>query len=293
VTSFTVAWGNNPDQLGLQAGPEIERTGPLTFCVSPQGELYVADTIHRAIKRWQADGTFGGTVAQDVRPTAMAFDSEGRLLLLTGRQVTVATQGGQPVMEMTLPAALDILEGYGQDVFEENGAVCVNNPDDVVYCFPLDDPRPTTASRVMLGRRGQNGKRVFVRKDSAELYAHELPAEAAAAPAQAARSLQKGWRLADLGQLTRATGATIGGVVYKGFVPERNAHFFETEAVAGNKVRLLLRTVSSGGKSTARELPNDYYTTVYRKIEVLPDGSAWQMLTSPSGVQFIHWSVTE
>ena len=39
------------------------------------------------------------------------------------------------------------------------------------------------------------------------------------------------------------------------------------------------------------ELPNDYFTTVYRKFDVRPDGTVWQMRTTPDGVAFTRLEV--
>ena len=36
---------------------------------------------------------------------------------------------------------------------------------------------------------------------------------------------------------------------------------------------------------------NDYFTTVYRKFDVRPDGTVWQMRTTPDGVAFTRLEV--
>ena len=43
----------------------------------------------------------------------------------------------------------------------------------------------------------------------------------------------------------------------------------------------------SGELLEAFSLPNDYFTTVYKKTEIAPDGSVFQMLTTPEGVRIL------
>jgi hypothetical protein len=40
-----------------------------------------------------------------------------------------------------------------------------------------------------------------------------------------------------------------------------------------------------------QEIPNHYYTTVYKKTELAQDGSVYQMLTTPAGVEIWQWQL--
>ncbi len=293
LTSFTVPWGDAPDQLGLVKGPEIEPLGPLTFAVSPQDEIFVADTVHHVIKRYRNDGTFAGVVAENLRPTAMTFDSQGRLLLLWAAHVFILTEGGGILAEINLPQNLDIVEGYGQDILEEEGFIAVNNPDELTYLFRADEPSPTTATRILLGRQGTGGKRLLVTSVRGRVGAYELPVERALPKELSTTTKLESYRLADFTEMSRRAAAWQGGVLYKGWLSSRRSHVFETDAVQGSQIRLWLRVVASDGRVISRELPNDYLTTVYKKTELRPDGSAWQMLTTPAGVRFIRWRLPE
>jgi hypothetical protein len=58
---------------------------------------------------------------------------------------------------------------------------------------------------------------------------------------------------------------------------------WEVEEIAPSAVHLFVRRGSSGAAKT--EIPNSYFTTIYKKFEVR-DGVIHQMLTSPAGVEF-------
>jgi hypothetical protein len=57
---------------------------------------------------------------------------------------------------------------------------------------------------------------------------------------------------------------------------------WETEQVAPQTVRLF---AGAGDGAATVELPNSYFTTIYKKFEVR-DGQVYQMLTTPAGVEF-------
>ena len=57
-----------------------------------------------------------------------------------------------------------------------------------------------------------------------------------------------------------------------------------------NYAHLEIRTYSSSGELLdSLELPNLYYTTIYRKTWLRLDGAIVQMLTEPDGVSYTVW----
>lgn len=290
LSSFLIPWGERPNELGLVEGPEIERVGPLTFAVAPQGEIYVADTVHRQIKRWQSDGTYGGVVLNDVRPNAMNFDERGLLLLLTGRHVQIFTQSGQLLHELTLPPEVPLVEGYAQEVWMENERVCVNDPDETVYCFDTSQTVPTTASQILLGRRVDSTNRILVHRQLGDVRAVKLAAATAGATREALTK-QLSATFFDAKAFRRRSDSAQGALLFRGYDERRKAYLFEMEEIQGRNVQLRVVSTKDGKLGGALDLPNAYYTTVYKKVEMARDGSLWQMLTTKEGVKFTHWEV--
>lgn len=287
--SFRIGWGDRPEQLGILQGEEMERVGPLTFAVAPDGEIYVADSVHRQVKRWQSDGTFAGVVLENVRPNAISFTENGALLLLTGYKIQVFTRGGQQLAEVTVPAPVPLVEGYGQDVWEEEGHICVNDPDERTYCFNPTDSTPTTAGAMMVGRQAGKGERVLVAGGERGAHAHKL-------------TVPEEWTRVHLDKFTppkvacffdpkavRRQSPARGGLLFKGVWEKPRRYVFEMEEVGDRDVKLMIVSTSDGKSFARLELPNSYYTTVYKKTEVMANGDLWQMVTTPDGVEFVRW----
>ncbi len=291
LSSFIVMWGDQPDQLGLSTGLEQENVGPLTFAVSPQGELYVADTVHRQIKRWQPDGTFQGVVVDGVRPTAMRFDSDGLLLLRTENGAEVYGPGGQRMFDVSVPREVPLVEGVGQDVWDEDGLLCMNDPDETVYCFEMGNARPTTATRVLAGRPAGKGRRILVYRGEKGIQAKQLTPSESNAPAPVVAAKRVGEIVMNATSARRFSNAQVGAVLFRGFLANQNLLIFETEEIVGRDVHLLLKGVRDGKVVTSLELPNESYTTIYKKVEVAPDGTVWQMMPTKDGVKFLRWEL--
>jgi len=277
-TSFTIPWGDTPDSLGLQAGEEIERVGPLCFAVSPESEIYVADTVHFQIKRWHPNGHFGGVVIHNCRPTALAFDSRGNLLALEGHSVKSFSRQGVLLRTLQLPKSLPLVEGYAQEVFQENGLIGVNDPDQTVYLFDPNVPTPKEPLQIRKGRRAEGARRIFTRTENRTVQLVFAENESERGPTNE-RYIPLTNRFADT--------LRLGALIYRGMAGGKPSIICETEEIGLQSVRLVVRIFGSDGKEiSAVELPNRYYTTVYKKFEVLPDGNLWQMLTTPDGVTF-------
>ena len=59
-----------------------------------------------------------------------------------------------------------------------------------------------------------------------------------------------------------------------------------------NYVHLEIRKFTPGGKARdVLELPNNYFTTVYKKTEVGSNGSIYQMITDQDGVRILLWEM--
>ena len=82
-------------------------------------------------------------------------------------------------------------------------------------------------------------------------------------------------------------GGIAGAVLFKG-QDSSGRVYVEVERLKGARTELEVHRYTVGGERLAViSMPNNYFTTVYKKTEVTPDGSVYQMLTTPEGVQ-IH-----
>lgn len=267
--AFTIPWGPDPSQLEMVNLPEQERVGPLTFTISPAGTILVTDSVRHRVNEYTTAGAYLRTFCSGVRPSSIKFDSAGNLLMLDGHTVSAWNQAGQMIHTMQVPDAVPLVEGYAQDVFEEDGRICVNDPDEHVYCFDADADRPTTAATTRRGR-AHDRERAFTRGANR----HE-------AFVQTGRGRES--------RISPDADNALGVVIYRGRSPAGNALIEVEEIEATGRVRLKIKEAGHAGCRDLHDLPNDYFTTVYRKFEVQPDGSIWQMYPTDAGVEFIQY----
>jgi hypothetical protein len=272
AASFTIPWGTSATQLGIINQPEQERSGPVTFAISPAGAWIVADSVNGQIKEFAPDGAFVRIVASGVRPSSMAFNADGNLLLLDGHRVTALATGGGAPRTTDLPADLPLIEGYAQEVFAEGDMIGVNDADENCYLFKPGDAKPQAPAAVRTGRAAGTGMRAYTARRG-DAIGGALAADGAARGGAGERFI----RTAPLD----ASSARMGAVLFRGM--NAGAPVWETEEIAPGTVRLFVR--AGADAATAVELPNTYFTTVYKKFEVR-EGRVYQMLTTPAGVEF-------
>ena len=275
---FQLAWGDAPQELGLVNLPEQERQGPLTFCVMPGGSLVVADTIHGCLKEFAPDGKLLRVFGKDMRPTAITPRADGGLLALEGNEVRTLDSSGAVLNVLEVPASAGLVEGYAQDVFEEEGMTGVNSPDETVYLFKPQSAgaKPTTATAIRHGRAAGATGRAMTGLVGGRARPVVSDGKGAMLPAPVAV------------KAAAADTVAFGGVIFRGLVGKKMV--WETEEITPNGVRLFLRGESA---KPLLEMNNAYFTTVYRKFDMRPDGAVWQMRTTPDGVEFTRHEVAQ
>lgn len=282
--AFTIEWGDGPARLGLINQPETERTGPLTFAVTPRHSLAVADTVHRELKEFADNGRYIRTIARDVRPSSIAFDADGNYLLLDDHTVEVRTPTGNLLRVLTVPGQVQLVEGYGQEVFAEDGMIGVNDPDENVFLFGADNDHPTKPTTVGKGRKSLGGDRVFTQRLGQQVTLQQHGSGNVAQKLEAVSAVSA---------INPEAGARQpGAVIFRGASPS-GALFAEVEECETTSTHLKAKRFEAGRIAADVELPNQYFTTVYRKFTVEPDGTIWQMQTTPSGVEFTTRSMAK
>ena len=110
------AWGDRPDQVGLEGGPEVQPVGASAFDVDAAGTVTVLDQAHRRVLRWAPGArnpdavplAIGGTLADmSVAPDGTIYVLEsvgsepGRAPLLRSFDATGRARGEWAVAERT------------------------------------------------------------------------------------------------------------------------------------------------------------------------------------------------
>jgi hypothetical protein len=95
-------------------------------------------------------------------------------------------------------------------------------------------------------------------------------------------------------RITVTTEDRLGGIIFKGLDLNQNIIVENERITPDGYAHLELRLYTPDGLLLDTvEIPNPYFTTVYRKTYTAPDGSVYQMLTTPTGVKFIKWQLAE
>lgn len=85
-----VEYGSGKDQIGLLDVPDIQRSGPESFSVDAQGEIYICDTVNQRIQIFSPNGEYQSTIPLEKEITASdiaidrvgliyVYDAKGRL----------------------------------------------------------------------------------------------------------------------------------------------------------------------------------------------------------------------
>ncbi|MCX7017765.1 MAG: hypothetical protein NTY46_01960 [Candidatus Sumerlaeota bacterium] len=174
------------------------------------------------------------------------------------------------------------VEGYGQEVFTEDGFIGVNDPDQVAYLFDQSDGNPAMPAATAHGRRMPDCDRACTAVTSVSASIRLLP------KGLTPNTVYGAGRSLFFPSLSPAH--RLGSVLYRGATPD-GKFFVEIENIpsGGGGVQLdVERRMWPPTRAAQVKLNNDYFTTVYTKSHVLPDGTIWQMLTTDKGVIFSH-----
>ena len=274
-TIFRAGWGDGSGEAGLILQEEQERCGPLSFTVDG-ANVYLLDSVHSAVLTAEI-GSSPTVMAKNVNGWAICGDRAGGVFVQEGAEVRHLSPRGILKQSLKLPPSVgsgeEIIEGYGAELSVDAGG--------------------------WLSYRG-------VTQSSARLMRVDDRAVSAAGP-DAPSSLQYQIKRI-LGNKVRLLGldadgkvlvsvpivldeGEIGAALFKG-VDAGGGLFVELEALTANRVGLEVHRYTSDGRRTGiASLPNNYFTTVYKKTEVAPDGSVYQMRTTASGVEITRWSL--
>ncbi|MCX7918739.1 MAG: hypothetical protein N3A72_03830 [bacterium] len=281
------SWGSEPGQFGLQQGPELETVGPLTFTVDNFGYIYIYDFINQRIQQFDPAGNFVKIIGTGLIGNALCTDVFGNIFLLDSytKQVKCLSKKGELIKTIKLADELQLIEGYAQGIAvdAENNLV-VNRVDQRVHPIAtisnsgLISQTPTPLVKEVkigyLGKTDKNRYRMQWRN------AH-----------QADIIITNGITNSAVGSISMTTEDEFGAVLFLGQDTAGNI-YTEIERTDVNEIlHLEVWKYNSDRKLVAVvEVPNDYFATVYKKLEVDAAGNIYQMHIIPKGVRIIKYS---
>lgn len=287
---FSVPWGASGELLGLIDLPEMEKAGPLSFAFDARGDIYVCDGVNQCVKRYDAEGRYRGIAAADAAAHHVAVDSEGIVYArVDGGRIEVFEEGRR-TSGFQAPSNIPLIEGYEQAIGfspspsgSASEAISVNDP--LQRNYPVVSR--TASGLASTGEkeiRASAGSAVYSSTGLTGYYRPEW------------KEPQRGWLHAydASGELVRSipveTEDRLGSLIFKG-ADLKGRLYLETERIDSTGwAHLEIRIYAPSGRLLETfEIPNDYYTTVYRKTWLKPDGAIVQMITRPEGVSFLEW----
>ena len=278
---ISVEWGAKAGKFGLAIPAEGEIVGPRTFTIDDDGYIHIFDSIKKNIKVFNGEGIFQGSVGKGL-PGYSFVAYKGHYYLLDGETVYQYTLSGIPVETYPIARTLTLYEGYGQWMrIDGYGDLYVKSQGRTYRICEGIGRRNTVLSeeaQIKSERRGtpnSSGTHWFtLAKESVKRFR--------------LRMHDKRGNLVN--EFLIETTDTFGSVIFldtdeKGFI------YLETQRIGGDGVvHLEIRRCRGDGRLVQSvELPNSYYTIVYKKIVVDKKGSLYQLQSAPSGVKIVKW----
>jgi|GEM_PF-1272574 len=286
---FKLPWGEEEAALGLIDLPEVERVGPTSFCLNEAGHLFICDGVNRCVKEFDPSGRLVAVVARDVMANHVVVDERGTVFArCDGGRVEVFS-GGKRAGGFQVSRDIPLIEGYEQaislvaDPARAGGPpwVLVNDPAQRHYQV-AQAAAEGTAYRAVAAERA----RVFTGKPLADGVSYQPRW------VDRHRGVLRGFSNgpAESPSIEITMEDVLGSIVFKGRSPEGNPVVEVERITPDGYAHLDILTYSPSGEPLdSFELPNRYFTTVYRKTWLRPDGAIVQMLTQPEGVSFTVW----
>lgn len=268
---FSAPWGDSDGEIGLINQPERERCGPLSFCTD-NDSVFLLDSVHEKLIGIGAMGNVKA-LAEKIAGDSLCADGEGGAFVQTEDQIVHINSKGEKKGNFIINTnahhgkSSKLIKGYGNELFvDHQGQASLRTANQKIHKFDGAQGAKRLASipnasldfqiRRMLG----NEVRIIGFQDDGE---------------------------SRISVTVRIDGGEAGSALYKGMDNKGNL-YVEVENIKQGKTCLEVhRYAQTGERLAVFELSNDYYTTVYKKTEVAPDGSIYQMLTTENGIQIL------
>ena len=280
-----IPWGTGADEIGLFKQPEMETLGPRCFTVN-NGKVLILDYVDQGIKAFDVNTKAICKIGEKIIGSSFALGPDGSFLVLNGKSIKKISQAGAVEDSVNISGNIDLVEGYGQDVYIKNGkSLMVNNhkaKEFTIAEFQSGKLLKADAER-------QNGSGKPARKDdSGDQSSYDVK--------WMDRSTIQLCKYNKKDELIKAIDLKItdafGGVQIKGVDSKGNVYLEVERITPDNYVHLDIKKINRAGKEVSSiELINNYFTTVYKKTEIDSAGNIYQMVTDKDGVKILLWTM--
>jgi len=278
---LSVEWGAKAGKFGLAIPAEGEIVGPRTFTIDGNGNIHIFDTVKRNIKVFNGEGIFQRSIGKDLPGYAFVVH-KGHYYLLDGETIYRYTLPGIPMERYPIAPALTLNEGYGQWMRIDGSGDLYVKSQGRSYRICEGIGRSNTVlpeeAQIKSERRGTpngSGTRWFtLAKKSVKHF-----------------NLRIQDKRGDLlNEFPIETADTFGSIIFLD-QDERDIIYLETQRIGRDGVvHLEIRRYRDDGRLIqSEELPNRYYTIVYKKVLVDKKGTLYQLQTAAEGVKIIKW----
>lgn len=291
-------WGDGPGEVGLAAPPEGLSRGPESLAVSPEGSLFVLDSVNRRLLTLTSDGSVERTVPIPLRyPRFLAVDEDRAWVLDIDEDRVLAglDRTGHQVASYLIAPPRQPVTG----LFVQSGRVLIETGHDRVVALPAApaaDGRATDLDALPAapGRPTPPGSAVAARLDPGAAPAVEV-VRAGGSGTRAGLSISPGRpidHLVALGGDARGNlflGARLpqspAPVRVAGLSPGTDGSREMVAALVVTQVRKGLEPPFRGGPTIADSLllPESQFAEVGEPYIVAPDGSLYQPLADADG----------
>ena len=272
-----IPWGSDDGSLGLINLPEVERVGPTSFSVDKDGNIIICDVVNKCIKKYDSKGNFVEVIAKDVFANHATVDSKGDVFARLDNGAIDIYSKSKKIKNMNIKSKVFLIEGYEQ-------GISISSDDDSDW-LSVNDPKQNFYKVSKLDGNIESAKVA----DDIKKYSGK--------PEKDNIVYRPKWVKPNYGLLERytidgqqldpiilSTEDRMGSIVFKGQDNDGNL-YVETERIKDKYAHLEMRVYTPSGELVKTiEFPNDYFTTIYRKTWVKPDGEIIQMQTLPEGV---------
>lgn len=264
-----IPWGDAAGEAGLISGPEREPVGIISFAADGKN-IFLLDAVRKCIIRKTGDKK--ATVLTDkVIATSLCADGQGGVYILSeGAIIPISPKGEKGISEKVKAASgKSMIEGYGTELmFDSSGALNLRTVKQDLFDFA--DSGKIRSDMVLSGpsyewriKRGLKNQVRILGSDKDGKIMKSIP--------------------------VKVDNARLGAAIFKG-VDKDGDVYVEVEAIRDGKAELEVHRYSMNGeRKTVYLLPNNYFTTVYKKTEISPSGEVYHMLTTEDGVKITRY----
>ncbi|MBU1052897.1 MAG: hypothetical protein KKC46_03575 [Proteobacteria bacterium] len=279
---ISVGWGAKAGKFGLAIPDEGEIVGPRTFNIDDNGYIHIFDSIKKNIKVFNGEGIFQKSIGSDL-PGYSFVVYRGNYYLLDGESIYKYTLSGIPVETYPIAPEITLYEGYGQWMrIDGYGDLYIRSKG--------------KAYKILKGIGRQNT--VLSGEEQFKSERGGTPDKSGSFWFTIAKDNIKRFKLcvhakngSFINEFPIETEDIFGSVIFLD-QDEKGIIYLETKRIGTNGVtHLEIRRYRRNGRLIQSiELPNKYYTTIYKKIIIDKKGDIYQLQTTPSGVKIIKWN---